>query len=88
MRVIRTMDRGKIRQHCIEHNYYTCGNNREYSHMFDMADVATTDEEIIAVGRDIWNHSDMKDFLASGGTFADFLWGIFNKCLLYTIRED
>lgn len=87
MRVIRTMDRGKIRQHCIENNYYTRGNNREYSHMFDMADAATTDEEIIAVGRDIWEHSDMDDFIASGGTFADFLWEIFNKCLLYTIKE-
>jgi len=85
MTITRKLDRDKIRAHCIEHGYYTCGNNREYSHMFDMADVATTDEDIIAVAKDIWNHSDMQEFLASGGEFEDFLWGIFNKCLRFDI---
>ena len=88
MKIIRTMNRDKIRQHCINNNYYTCGNCREYERMFEMADNAVTDEEIIAVGRDIWEHSDMEDFIASGGEFVDFLWGIFNYCLRFDIKED
>lgn len=85
MTITRKLDRDKIRAHCIEHEYYTCGNNREYSHMFDMCDTAETDEDIIAVAKDIWNHSDMDEFIASGGEFEDFLWGIFNKCLRFDI---
>ena len=92
IRVIRTINRTQVYNHCVEHSYYTEGTNKEYSAMLDKcADyqpIEASDEDIMEIAKDIWNHSDMDDFSASGGTFADFLWGIYNKCLRYEIVED
>ena len=49
------------------------------------APIEASDEDIMAIAKDIWNHSSCEEF---GGTFADFLWGIYNKCLRYEIVED
>ena len=89
MTIVRTINRTMVRQHCIEHDYYTCGDCEEYSAMLDKcADyeaIPATDEEILDIARDIWNHSDMDEYLASGGDWESFVWGIFNKCTRYEI---
>lgn len=92
MKIIRTINRDKVYRHCNEHGYYTCGNNREYSAMLDKcADyepIEASDEDILAIAKDIWEHSDMSDFLASGGDYECFVWGIFNECTRYEIISD
>ena len=47
-----------------------------------------SDEDILAIAKDIWEHSDMSDFLASGGDYECFVWGIFNECTRYEIISD
>lgn len=89
IRVIRTINRTQVYNHCVEHDYYTEGTNEEYSAMLDKCSnyepIEASDEDIMAIAKDIWNHSSCEEF---GGTFADFLWGIYNKCLRYEIVED
>lgn len=86
--ITRILDRTKVYYHCNEHEYYTRGNNADYSKMLDMCDSEATDELILKVARDIWEHSDMDDFLQSGGDFACFLWGFYNKCLTFNVNAE
>lgn len=92
MLFIRTINAEKVRKYCIDCNYYTHGNNEEYCKMLEMCDhydnKEATDEDIIAIGRDIYAHSDMTEFEESGGTFEDFMWGILNKCIRWEVIPD
>lgn len=89
MTIIRTINREKVRHWCIQNNYYTCGNNSEYSKMLDMCDdydkQEASDELIINIAQNIWNHSDMDEFIASGGDFECFLFGILNNCIRFEV---
>lgn len=92
MLFIRTINAEKVRKHCIDHNYYTCGNNKDYSAMLDKCDhydwKEASDADILEIGQDIWNHSDMDEFIQSGGTFEDFMWGILNSCIRWEVIPD
>lgn len=92
MKIIRTINRTQVYRHCNKYNYYTEGNNREYSAMLDKCSdyepIAATDDEILAIAQDIWEHSDMEEYLASGGDFETFVWGIFNECTRYEIISE
>lgn len=64
----------KVRQMCINEQYYTCGDNAEYSNMFDMCEKATTVTDVKAIASDIFNHSDMEEMemkISSYGVNAD-----------------
>lgn len=90
MTICRTINRDKVRQYCIENNYYTCGDCEEYEQMLDKcsnydSSNCATDEEILDIARDIWEHSDMDEYLASGGDWESFVWGIFNYCIRFEV---
>lgn len=37
-KLCKTLSKESVRQMCIEHNYYTCGDNEQYGHMFSLLD--------------------------------------------------
>lgn len=49
----------RVRQCCIENDWYTCGNNQEYSAMLDFVrDSKPTIENVFTAAKDIYDHSD------------------------------
>ena len=59
---IRKIRASALRQLCIDHDWYTAGDNDEYSHLlYDLAgnkeNLSTAD--IIEIAADIMEHSDM-----------------------------
>ena len=85
------VDDMKVRQMCINENYYTCGNNEEYSHMlFDMCSEAHTVEEVKAIAEDIAAHSDVEEKMNSYGVTEEQMIliiteNIINECSYISI---
>ena len=83
------LDGGKLRQLCIDLNYYTCGTCEEYQNLFDMASEIRgfneylTEEKVVEVlgklAEDIVQHSDPED--ADEDSFAFIMSAIDNKCI-------
>lgn len=48
----------KVRQLCIDQNWYTCGDNEEYGHMLSDLCRGTTLAAVAEVAKDIVAHSD------------------------------
>lgn len=57
MTIHKTMFADDVRTFCIKYKLYYNGNNTEYEKMLDNAQIAESDDDIIAVCRDIYNHS-------------------------------
>ena len=76
----------KVRQMCIDENYYTCGDNTAYSHMlFEMCSEAHTVAEVKAIAEDIAAHSDLETKMDSYGVNEDQMIliiaeNIINEC--------
>ena len=52
----------KVRQMCINHNFYTCGDCQEYEAMFDKcATYNGTNEALASIAWDIIDHSDKEE---------------------------
>ena len=88
MNITRKLDDTKVYQHCKTHGYYTHGTNREYMAMFDKCREAKTDNDIIAVCKDIWEHSDTAELEQGGVDFECFVWGVFNKCITFEVNAE
>lgn len=61
-REIRRISASALRQLCIDHNWYTAGNNDEYRHL--LLDLAgnkknLSTEDIIEIAADIMEHSEL-----------------------------
>ena len=53
-----------LRALCIQYDWYTCGTNEEYAHLFELADkenLTTTD--MVAIAEDIIAHSEWDENL-------------------------
>lgn len=65
----RKIDSAKVRSICINHDWYTCGTNEEYSRMFEMCDRSKGEaREIYEIAKDITEKSDMTRYFNSGYT--------------------
>lgn len=95
-REIRKIDKTKVRYMCIRENYYTRGNETDYSHLLgDLCnfcrDLTMDDlEEIVA---DILNHSDVdgicdRDGCTKDEIFGAVLWEIINECCTVLVKKD
>lgn len=64
-KVLKVLDIADVREMCIEHQYYTHGDNRAYSNMFDMIPRCEdiSDEILTQVAQDILDHSRTDDTL-------------------------
>lgn len=59
---IKRIDTDKLRGICIKNNWYTKGNNEEYSNMFSMCDVDNVTTELLyEIAKDIYEHTDVKN---------------------------
>lgn len=77
----------EVRAYCIKNKMYTQGNNAEYAQMLRLAENTRTDSDIIAVMRDIWNHSNNAEYEAEGGTFSSFAYDFMSDCVHLFITE-
>ena len=59
MKVFRS---DKVRLTCIAHDWYTCGDNEQYSRMLRAADLVQGEDlkHIESIARDIYSHSDVE----------------------------
>ena len=80
----RILDSSKLRSLCIEHNWYTHGNNEEYAHLFSMLhdedgcpENMTTDK-LAEIAADIMAHSEITDY-----TITSVMFELARKCYTY-----
>lgn len=67
-----------IREMCIDNDWYTRGNTREYSEMLDLVDrEPPTTENIYRVAKDIYEHSEHSD----GLEITSVMFEIANHCV-------
>lgn len=60
------IDGSDIRRKCVDHNFYTCGDNEDYTKMFNAVELANevnerkglTVDDIYIIAQDIAQHSD------------------------------
>ena len=84
MKVMRWLDREKIREMCIRYNHYTRGDCRAYDKMLAMARNADADnlELVKKIAIDIYDHSNMN----SDGMFnkvdliEGIMYGLLTEC--------
>lgn len=88
MTIDKTMFAYEIRNYCIKHGMYTKGNNVDYSAMLEKADSMMSDADIIAICRDIWEHSDNELYIEHGETFSNFAFDFMANCVHLFIKED
>ena len=65
----RSLSMSKLRQICIDHGWYTCGDNEEYDHLLNMVydsdlgcSVNITTEKLVEIAEDIIDHSEIEDY--------------------------
>ena len=86
IRETKTLDAMDVRDYCIRNQYYTCGNNKDYSEMLEFAGKCTgKPEELYKLAVDILEHSDNQRF--SVADIEDVMYGLSRLVVsLYTIR--
>lgn len=88
MTIDKTMFADEVRNYCIKNKCYTKGTNADYSAMLKRADQMMSDADIIAVCKDIWEHSDNEQYTNYGGTFNSFAFDFMSECVHLFIKED
>lgn len=94
MKEIRRIQTDRVRNLCIENNYYTKGTCEEYAAMFDLCrtvNPSTNDFEQIAV--DIMEHSDVQDWCERSGMppmamVECIMYELINNCTIVSIYSD
>lgn len=57
---VRTVDMENLRSLCISNNWYTSGNNKQYSALLNMCETENlTTENIVEMAEDIYAHSQL-----------------------------
>lgn len=95
MKEIRCIENMKVRQMCIDEQFYTRGTNKEYENLLfnlcEKTDLSLDDIEKIA--RDILDHSDLEDKeMEYGVGYDDLLLNLMGNlindcCYSYVNRE-
>ena len=88
MKIDKTMFSDEVRNYCIKNRLYTMGNTADYSAMLERVNLCESDADIIAICRDIWNHSDNELYIEYGGTFNSFAFDFMAECVHLFIKED
>lgn len=74
---IREFKEDSIRAMCIRHNFYTCGNNEEYSALLKKESLKPTTKVIAEIAVDIIRHSEVKDY-----PIESMMYLIANECVV------
>lgn len=94
--VTRKLDWSDLYSLCNKEEYYTCGTNEQYSNLYnmlydeygDMEDM--TDERLIMIAEDIYDHSDIQRICDCYGAdeaevMQSILHNVYNAC--YTLMK-
>lgn len=55
----KTWSPARVRNCCIAHDFYTCGDNEDYTKMLDtVRELEPTTENLYTIAKDIFDHSD------------------------------
>ena len=86
----RYLDTDKIRETCIDYNFYTRGDCEAYERMFDLAREADADkpEDMYRVAKDIYDHSNLRldEEYTENQLVAGIMFNLYNECT-YTLVE-
>lgn len=80
----RTMSATKLRSVCIQHDWYTCGTNKEYGKLFDRLydsdgiPAHLTTEKLAEIAQDIMDHSRITDY-----TITSVMFELARSCTVY-----
>lgn len=86
---IRSMPSTSLRSLCIKNHWYTCGNNEEYSRLFDrLTDCCgypenLTTEKLTEIAVDIWEHSEI-----TGYTIETVLFELARNCFYHFTLDE
>ena len=61
MKLLIGLNSRAVRNMCIEHDYYTKGDNEQYGTMLRMCSKDMTEERLVKIAEDIKSHSDTND---------------------------
>lgn len=92
MKVTYTMYSAKVRQLCIDENYYTRGDNKDYKHMLFTLCKGKTLRAVEKVAEDIIKHSDVAELKIrySGHDINDIkkiiMMDIINECAYVSVE--
>lgn len=84
----RTLSASKLRALCIEHDWYTCGDNEEYEALFNRlhdaagCPVNLTAQKLAEIAADIMLHSEISDYTITSVMFA------LNRACTVVFDED
>ena len=87
MKITSFLSRDDVRNMCIKHNLYTCGNSEEYTKLLDRCDVENIMSKmdvLESIATDIFNHSDIEQ---DGGTVNTIAWYICTECVSYSMTD-
>lgn len=76
------IDTDDLREMCCRNGFYTCGNNKAYCNMFDIARQGTGIDTVEAVARDIIEHS------ADEYELTDVMETIINTATYISVEEQ
>ena len=93
MKIARDITSDKVREMCIRHDYYTCGDCDEYSIMLANVNFVDPDDvdSMATIAKDIFDHSDVKQFCedyvcSRGDVYAHIMYNLYNECTETTIE--
>ena len=84
-----------VRKVCIQNDYYTFGNNAQYSNLMSFVSKkeTVTEEDIFVISNDIFAHSDIERIMDEGGVdecgaFESILFNLTEEThTFYTVEE-
>lgn len=84
---IRKIDAYKVRNLCIERNWFTCGTNEEYGDLLNYGfnEVLITSDELVEMATLILEHSE-KEYLIDF-EFTDIMGALINCCYSYFVED-
>ena len=57
--IVRRIDSDRVRQVCIDNDYYTKGDVRAYERLLETVPLEPTDTEFVRMAQNIYGHSDI-----------------------------
>jgi len=85
----RTLSADSLRALCIQHNWYTCGNSKEYEALFnslydeDGCPVNLTTEKLAKIADNINAHSEISDY-----TITSVMYALNRACQVVFDEDD
>ena len=85
--------RSKVQQMCIQHSFYTCGDNEDYEELFFFVEhYRPTLQNLILAAQDIYEHSDIEELMRKYGgdekeIFEEILF-LLNTTILTTYQAN